>query len=264
MNSRNLLLTVGGLTVACLSYAQLATPPNAPGEPDQQDVIELSPFTVEDAQDGGYAATSTLAGSRIRSDIRDLGSSISITTKDFLNDTGATDGESLLSLIGSVEVGGVLGNFSDVNLDNNSTNEARNNPQSAQRVRGLSSASLTRDYFQTNIPFDSYNTSRVEVNRGPNSILFGLGSPGGIINNSTNLARINDRFGEVSFRVDSRGGHRATFDFNESLIEDHFAIRINMMDEQIWCRRPTAIPPGSSVSVANKPCSTLSLFPAPR
>ena len=179
--------TIAGLLAsATLGYAQVSQETGSES-PDQEEVLELSPFTVEDVQDGGYAATSTLAGSRIRSDIRDLGSSISITTKDFLNDTGATDGESLLSLIGSVEVGGVLGNFSDVNLDNNSTNGARNNPQSAQRVRGLTNASLTRDYFQTNIPFDSYNTSRVEVNRGPNSILFGLGSPGGIINNSTNL-----------------------------------------------------------------------------
>ncbi len=228
--------TLAGLLITtALGFSQA---PGGTGNADDEEVFELSPFTVEDVQDGGYAATSTLAGSRIRSDIRDLGSSISITTKDFLTDTGATDGESLLSLIGNVEVGGVLGNFSDAN--GNNTNGARNNPQSAQRVRGLSSASTTRDYFQTQIPFDSYNTSRVEVNRGPNSILFGLGSPGGIINNTTNVARIGQRFGEVGFRISHRGGHRATFDFNETVIEDRLAIRVNYLNEEVIFKQKPA------------------------
>lgn len=227
----------GLLATATLGFAQVSEETGS--SVDDEDVIELSPFTVEDAQDSGYAATSTLAGSRIRSDIKDLGASISVTTKDFLNDTGATDGESLLMMIGNVEVGGVLGNFSGSG-DGVSTNGVRNNPETGQRVRGLVSASTTRDYFQTNIPFDSYNTSRVEVNRGPNSILFGLGSPGGIINNSTNLAKMNNRSGEISFRVDTRAGYRATFDFNETLIEDRLAVRVNAMSEQINFRQEPA------------------------
>ena len=226
----------GMLATATLGFAQVSPETN---NPDEEEVFELSPFTVEDAQDSGYAATATLAGSRVRSDIKDLGASISITTKDFLTDTGATDGESLLMMIGNVEVGGVLGNFSGSG-DGVNTNGVRNNPQTGQRVRGLSSASTTSDYFQTNLPFDSYNTSRVEVNRGPNSILFGLGSPGGIINNSTNRAKMNDRSGQVSFRVDARGGHRATFDFNETLIEDRLSVRINAMTEETNFRQEPA------------------------
>ena len=84
-----------------------------------------------------------------------------------MQDTGATDGESLLQFVGNVEVGGVLGNFS--NSSGNETTESRINPQRGQRVRGLESAILTRDYFKTDIPFDAYNTTRVTVNRGPNS-----------------------------------------------------------------------------------------------
>jgi len=79
------------------------------------DVYELSPFSVEAKEDSGYRATTTLAGSRIRSKISDLGSSIAVITKEFMEDTGATDGESLLSYVGSAEVGGTQGNFSSVN-----------------------------------------------------------------------------------------------------------------------------------------------------
>ena len=232
MNNTLIKSLAGSFAFAMGSYAQTA-PASAP-LPDAEDVLTLSPFSVEETKDSGYAATSTLAGSRIRSDVRDLGSSLSIITKDFLIDTGATDGESLLAMVGSVEVGGVLGNFSDVNLDgeSNSTNSTRINPQSSQRIRGLVSASTTRDYFTTNIPFDSYNTSRVEVNRGPNSVLFGLGSPGGVINNSTNVARIGDNSGEIGFRFDHRGSHRTTFDINQTIIDDRFAIRLDVLNER--------------------------------
>ncbi len=221
----------GFLAITAVGYAQVS--PATSNDADEEDVLVLSPFSVEETKDSGYAATSTLAGSRIRSDVRDLGSSLSIITKDFLIDTGATDGESLLANIGNVEVGGVLGNFSDVNLTNDSTNNTRLNPQSSQRVRGLVSATTTRDYFTTNIPFDSYNTSRVEVNKGPNSVLFGLGSPGGVINNSTNVARIGNNSGEVSFRLDHRGGHRETFDLNQTIVDDRLAIRLDVLNERI-------------------------------
>ena len=218
----------GLLMTATLGYAQVS--PEAGNDVDNEDVLTLSPFSVEESQNGGYAATTTLAGSRIRSDVKDLGSSLAIITKDFLDDTGATDGQSLLSMVGSIEVGGTQGNFAGTT--GNSTNSTRVNPQNGQRVRGLVSATTTRDYFQTNIPFDSYNTSRVEVNRGPNSILFGLGSPGGVINNSTNVARIGNNSGQISFRVDHRGSHRETFDYNKTLIEDRLAIRMDVLNER--------------------------------
>lgn len=204
----------------------------AQNDEDDADVFELSPFSIEASDDDGYMATTTLAGSRVRSNLRELGASIAVITQEFMEDTGATDGQSLLQFVGNVEVGGILGNFSDVNLDNASTNATRVNPQNSQRVRGLVSATLTRDYFQTNIPFDGYNTSRVTVNRGPNSILFGLGSPGGVINNSTNKASIGSEYGEISVRFDHNSGHRETLDYNKTIIEDRLAIRVNVLNEK--------------------------------
>ena len=218
----------------------VALPLAIQAQEDDEDVFELSPFSIEASEEDGYMATTTLAGSRVRSNVRDLGASIAIITPEFMEDTGATDGQSLLQLIGNVEVGGVLGNFSDVNLDNSSTNDTRINPQNSQRIRGLVSATLTRDYFQTDIPFDGYNTSRVTVNRGPNSILFGLGSPGGVINNSTNKAQIGSEFGEIGVRIDHNGGHRETFDINKTLIEDRLAIRINILNENQKFRQEPA------------------------
>ena len=189
-------------------------------------------------RDIGYRATTTLAGSRVRSNIGDLGASIAVVTEEFMEDTGATDGESLLQFIGNVEVGGALGNFSNSD-GGNGTVESRVNPQRGQRVRGLVSANLTRDYFQTDIPFDSYNTSRVVVNRGPNSILFGLGSPGGVINNNLKRAYIGQDTTEVSIRFDHRGSLRGTFDIGRTLIDDRLAIRVaGLREEQKYKQKP--------------------------
>ncbi|MBK1875353.1 TonB-dependent receptor plug domain-containing protein [Pelagicoccus mobilis] len=209
-------------------------------EEDEEDIFELSPFTVEGQDNEGYRASTTLAGSRLRTKLTDLGASIAVVTKDFMTDTGATDGESLLAYVGNMEVGGTQGNFSNANIDNGSTNEARNNPQSAQRVRGLVSASTTRDYFQTIIPFDGYNTSRVTVNRGPNSVLFGLGSPGGVINNSLNRASLDADSSEISLRFDHRGGNRMTADFNRTLIEDRLAVRVSALNENVKYKQDPA------------------------
>ena len=206
------------------------------------DVYELSPFSVEAKEDSGYRATTTLAGSRIRSKISDLGSSIAVVTKEFMEDTGATDGESLLSYVGSAEVGGTQGNFSSSSFagERANTNDQRVNPQGGQRIRGLDAAVVTRDYFRSLLPFDGYNTSRVTINRGPNSVLFGLGSPGGVIDNTLNTASIGSDFNEVSFRFDHRGGLRGTFDFNRTLVEDRLAVRVSAMHENIKFKQKPA------------------------
>ncbi len=217
--------------VLCFAYNNAFTQET---ESDDEDIFLLSPFEVGAESDDGYLATATLAGSRIRSDVRDLGVSLAIITEDFLNDTGATDGESILGLVANVEVSGVLGNFGNTNDPNTvNTNNQRLNPQGGQRVRGLTSARVVRDYFQTQLPFDTYNTSRLEINRGPNSLLFGLGSPGGVINNTTNKAIQNSNTGRVSFRFDANGGGRATLNINRSLIDDRLAIRVAALNENV-------------------------------
>ncbi|MCB1124062.1 MAG: TonB-dependent receptor plug domain-containing protein, partial [Verrucomicrobiae bacterium] len=207
-------------------------------EDEEEDVFELSQFSVEASEDDGYMAQTSLAGSRIRTSVREIGASLAIVTQEFLEDTGATDGESLLANIGNVEVGGSLGNFANSG-GGTSTSETRENPQRAQRVRGLNSAITTRNYFQTDIPFDAYNVTRVTVNRGPNSILFGLGSPGGVINSNTAQAQIGADNGELVIRMDHRGGHRESFNVNKTIIEDRLAIRVAMLNETIkWQQEP--------------------------
>jgi len=221
--------TIGRLFKGLLALA-VASSPNlsAQDESDGNKIYELSPFTVEADETTGYMATTTLAGTRIKSDLKDVASTISVYTKEFLEDTGATNLQDLLVYTTGTEVAGLGGNFSN-ELDRGSfTLEfegERFAANASTRVRGLAAADNTRNYFSSIIPLDSYNINRVTVNRGANNILFGLGSPAGIIDRS--LARpVGFNSSEVSIRVDKYGSLRSSFDFNRPLVEDKVNVRL--------------------------------------
>jgi len=203
-----------------------ATPAKtAPAEGEE--VLELSPFEVKAEEDNGYQATQTLAGTRIRTDLKDVASAISVITKEFMKDVGATDSATLLQYTTNAEVAGTRGTYAGLgnatSVDESATLRA---PASAQRVRGLAPADNTRDFFVTDIPWDSYIVDRVDIQRGPNSILFGLGSPAGIVNASLRNAEFRNQ-GNVEVRVGSYGSVRSSIDLNQVLIKDVLAIRVD-------------------------------------
>ena len=80
---------------------------------ENEEVYELSPFSVDASKDTGYVATSTLAGTRINTPLRDIAASISVYTQEFIEDTGSTDITDLLVYAVGVEVDGMNGNFTD-------------------------------------------------------------------------------------------------------------------------------------------------------
>ncbi|MDG2167552.1 MAG: TonB-dependent receptor plug domain-containing protein [Opitutales bacterium] len=235
MNSLRTYLTI-------LVIGLFIPPLFAQQEDEEETVYDLSPFTISEEETIGYQATTTLAGSRLKTNLRDVGAAVSVVTKEIFDDTGATDGATILSFMANTEVGGPNGNFADVSFSASRPNpsEQQRMPQNSQRVRGLAKASLTRGFFLTDIPFDSYNSDRVTVNRGPNSLLFGIGEPGGVINNAVNGASLGQDFGELSVRVGERGSYRTTVDYNKVLIEDRLALRFSALNENTeYQQRPT-------------------------
>ena len=190
---------------AQVSQDHSTSPATSPAMSD--DVIVLSPFEVNSSStSSAYTATSTLAGNRLNTQLRDLGSSITVVTSQFLKDTGATNNASLLQRIGGAEVGGVNGNFASAGSDSSGTllTEDTVRPTEGTRIRGLAAADNTRDFFLSDIPWDSYNTDRVDISRGPNAILFGEGSPAGIINAGSKSATFRPRHASPSAKGSAR------------------------------------------------------------
>ncbi len=203
--------------------------------------IQLSPFVVNAADDRGYLAASTLAGTRLKTNLRDIGSAISVITEQFLRDTAAVNSEDLLVYTLGTEIAGPRGNYTavSVNSDRDATETSLLiRPNTNTRVRGLAAADNTRELFVSEIPWDSYNTDRIDLQRGPNSILFGLGNPSGIINGSLRQAAFKNS-NSVEFRFGSYGSNRASLDLNRVLLPDELALRFDALyDNTEYEQRP--------------------------
>jgi outer membrane receptor protein involved in Fe transport len=216
------------------------SPMGVQAQDEEEEVFELSPFSIDASDNQGYAATSTLAGTRLNTNLRDIAASISVVTKDFLEDSASTDLKELLIYTPSTEVIGPLGNLANEGgrSGENTVTEIFDRLSPTTRVRGLASATLTRNLYESSLPMDSYNVDRVTMNRGANSILFGVGSPAGIID-TTNIAPVFRDATELTARAGSYGSYRGTFDLERVLIEDKMSVRIaGLMEDTKYQQRP--------------------------
>ncbi|HWA25762.1 MAG TPA: TonB-dependent receptor plug domain-containing protein [Lacunisphaera sp.] len=244
VRSRALVGTAALCLVSVLRLPAQTTAPAAGQKPveELEDTLVLSPFVVEASEDtDGYSAKSTLAGSRVRTDLRDVASPISVVTSQFLKDTASNNNQDLLTYTTSTEVGGLFGNWGGFgNSQGASDRGSLLSPNQNTRVRGLDSADNTRNFMLTDIPWDSYNTDRVEIQRGPNSILFGVGSPAGIINANTISARFDGNRGKVEVQASSHSSLRSVVDYNAELVDDLLAVRIAVLDTRQKYRQKPA------------------------
>ncbi len=188
------------------------------------EVVSLSPFEVSAEQDKGYLATSAMSGTRLNSKIEDIAASLSVVTRQQLEDTASVDINDVFRYEANTEGTSQWTSFS---IDRGTvSDDIQANPTGATRMRGLTSANTALDGFASSLPFDSYNIDSLEISRGPNSSIFGLGNSGGGVN--ANLARANltrdiTKFGT---RGDSFGGYRGTFDLNRPIFKNKLAVRV--------------------------------------
>ncbi len=193
-----------------------ATAPGGGAGPAATDeTIELSPFVTTAGSEKGYVATSSLAGSRVNTPLRDIAAQIDVMTPEFLNDIAA------ISIDEAVAFSTNNGGPTEQNVGpNNGTTSTR----AGGRARGFDAITSSADFFATNLPSDLYNVERLTIANGPQSILFGLGNAGGAIDVSTKRALFRNRT-EVSFRGDEFGTFRTAVDLNRSLVPQKFAVR---------------------------------------
>jgi len=101
LGTRLLPVSMMALLLAVPAHAQQtapapAAPAVAPVPPTESgakkdETVTLSPFVVTTSKDTGYYAANTLAGSRLNTNIADLGAAISVVTKQQMEDTGSLD-----------------------------------------------------------------------------------------------------------------------------------------------------------------------------
>jgi hypothetical protein len=210
-------------------FGQTTTPTekDKKGTDEPAETIVLSPFVVDASKDQGYHASSTLAGSRINTDLKDLSAPITVVTAEFIKDLSATGVNDILAFTVNTEGSR---DFTSTTLSGGVySDNLAGNPQTANRIRGLASADITRDYFHTisgSVGFDTYNLDQVTISRGPNSVLAGLGSPSGLINYSPQLATFGKTQASLSYRLGSFNDNRASFNSNTVIKPNVLAVRV--------------------------------------
>ncbi|MBK1879896.1 hypothetical protein [Pelagicoccus mobilis] len=194
-------------------------------QPDE--IFELSPFEVTAGEEGTYKVSDTLAGSRLRSEMKDIGASITHLTSDFLDDIGASDLSEMLAYLPSAE---------QETSSINETDFAGVFRAQRFRIRGLFSESIARNYHAGAVgeympPADSYNVGRTTLSAGANSILFGSANPAGLINTQTVKPILGEDSHKLVHRTDNYGTMRFEYHGNFSLIEDKLAVRFDLLEE---------------------------------
>lgn len=198
------------LTAAGLEAQTASTPAQAAAE----EAILLTPFTVNTGKDTGYVAGSSLSGGRADTPLKLTPAAISVMTREFMDD---------LNLLDSREAANWMLNATPNNEQQNLTPFG----SFGTNIRNAGGATPMRNYFLFYAFVDSYNTERLETARGPNSLLFGDGSIGGMVSNFTKVARFGRKQNEVRLQGDTYGGWRSSLDSQWG--NDRFAVRANVL-----------------------------------
>lgn len=208
-----------------LPLASQSSPvPSATVAPSEES-IQLNPFVIEASAETGWVATDTLSGSRMKTQVKDLAQPLEIMTMDFMQDLGVNSFEQALIYSTNIEGRNDLTSGDGLGFG---VFQPRNNT----RVRGLQGATLSRNFFEAGMPTDNYNLDRITIARGPNSILFGLGSPSGIVDVSLQRANLQKRSAKVEFQADSEESLRSSINLNQPLIPGKLALRIAALSEE--------------------------------
>ena len=172
--------TTGTATVPVVTTTGAA----APSAPDDE-VIQLSPFTVTGAADRGFEAINTTSGSRVRTPLRDTAASITAFTNEQLDAIGASSIDDIMTYTPNTEAD----NDDAEQTFSSLATRGAGNADNRYRIRGLPMGTAL-NYVSISFPINRYNIERTEVSSGANSILFGMAPAGGVVNFTTAQANL--------------------------------------------------------------------------
>ncbi|MBI5769476.1 MAG: TonB-dependent receptor plug domain-containing protein [Verrucomicrobia bacterium] len=172
---------------------------------NDEGITVLSPFQVNDDKDYGYLKTNSATATRIGMEIQKVPLNISVLSREFLDDTNA---KSLTDLFRYSAAASGDTRFAMRVPANEAT------PQGGFTMRGFSVNTLMRDGIFRYTAYSLDNTERVEVVKGPASVFFGQGYPGGVINYVTKRASFAKVPTSFTYAIDDNGGDKFKYDHN--------------------------------------------------
>ncbi len=167
----------------------------------------------------GYHATRSASATRTDTSIHETPQSISVVSKDVVEDLGATRLQDALDYAGGV---GRANNFGGQGL-------------TTFTVRGFTTGEFYRNGFPINRGYpnmpDANTIERLEVLRGPATMLYGRGDPGGTFN-VVSKQPLAERTVTLGSQLNDQGMKRGTLDASGPLDEEgRLAYRLNVVGE---------------------------------
>ncbi|WP_044272426.1 TonB-dependent siderophore receptor [Pseudomonas fluorescens] len=167
----------------------------------------------------GYHATRSASATRTDTAIHETPQSISVVSKDVVEDLGATRLQDALDYAGGV---GRANNFGGQGL-------------TTFTVRGFTTGEFYRNGFPINRGYpnmpDANTIERLEVLRGPATMLYGRGDPGGTFN-VVSKQPLAERTVTLGSQLNDQGMKRGTLDASGPLDEEgRLAYRLNVVGE---------------------------------
>jgi iron complex outermembrane recepter protein len=177
-----------------------------PGDADAAAEDDAIQVVVTGEQNTGYRVPDASVGTRTDTPIRDVPASIQVVPRQVIDDRGVTN------------IADALETTSGVNP------ETYGGYAFIPRIRGFASfdAVFVNGSRREVVVFDNPSTDnieRVEVLRGPSSVLFGQGNPGGIINYVTRRP-LEDPYYNFTLQGGSFNQIRPSFDVSGPLTDD--------------------------------------------
>src|SRR5262249_31371881 len=195
-------------------------PPSAPvpsGQDSNAAIQAAWPASgTQDARTGtvGIYSNSTAVATKINTPLIDIPQSLSVITREFINDTNFQNLTDLMRYVPGVDIHQGEGNRDEL------------------IIRGVdSSANFYVNGFRDDVQYfrDLYNAQSVEVLKGPSAITFGRASGGGLVNRTLKEAD-GQRIYEATAQTGSYLDRRFTADAGQA-VNETVAVRFNAMYE---------------------------------
>jgi len=201
------------------TWAQEVTTPSASLELQATTVTGEGDYETAQGPVKGYHATRSASATRTDTSIHETPQSISVVSKDVVEDLGATRLQDALDYAGGV---GRANNFGGQGL-------------TTFTVRGFTTGEFYRNGFPINRGYpnmpDANTIERLEVLRGPATMLYGRGDPGGTFN-VVSKQPLAERTVTLGSQLNDQGMQRGTLDASGPLDEEgRLAYRLNVVGE---------------------------------
>jgi len=195
---------------AAFALVPLAFAQTDPAPAAKEETLQLSPFTVSTQRDRGYLAGNSVSATRVDTAIKDLPFTVNAFTEQFITDTAARDLQDIVKY-----APGVTGAGREFVSGNTRFN-----------IRGFDTSAPQRNGFVGARYVDAVNIQRVEVVKGPASLLYGAIEPGGTVNYITKRPG-ERRFVQLSQDAGTDEYLRTQLDVNLPLVPGKVLTRFN-------------------------------------